>query len=254
VRAMAVGTARIELQNLGFAVKMGPSLHSNVIPNGEVIRTNPAIGVSTGRGAVVTIIASSGPVMISMPQVTGQPQAAAVAAIRKAGLTPGPVTTAASTTIGAGTVISTNPVAGTSWPQPRPVAITVSAGQPLQNFVGQQLSAAQAAAQSGGYQIQPVPDTNSTQPQGTITGQSPAPGTAITKGEVVTVQVSNGPAQVPIPNVTGMSVGDATQALQQAGFAVNVHQGIGDHVSSYSPTGTAPKGTTITIDVGFVFP
>jgi eukaryotic-like serine/threonine-protein kinase len=254
VRAMAVGTARIELQNLGFAVKMGPSVHSNAIPNGEVIRTSPAIGVSAGRGAVVTIFASSGPVMISMPQVTGQPQAAAVAAIRKAGLTPGPVTTVPSTTIGAGTVISTNPVAGTSWPQPRPVAITVSAGQPLPNFVGLQLPAAQAAAQSGGYQIQPAPDTNSAQPQGTITSQSPAPGTAITQGEVVTVQVSNGPAQVPIPNVTGMSVDDATNALQQAGFQVTVVQGLGDHVSSYAPTGQAPKGSNITIKVGLTFP
>ncbi|HEX3492279.1 MAG TPA: PASTA domain-containing protein, partial [Streptosporangiaceae bacterium] len=253
VRAMAVGTARIELQNLGFAVKMGPSLHSNAIPNGEVIRTDPAIGVSAGRGAVVTIIASTGPVMISMPQVTGQPQAAAVDAIRKAGLTPGPVTTVPSTTIGAGTVISTNPVAGTSWPQPRPVAITVSAGQPLPSFVGLQLPAAQAAAQAGGYQIQAVPDTNSTQPQGTIISQIPAPGTVITKGEVVTVNYSNGPAQVPIPDVRGMSVGDATHALQDAGFQVVVSPGLGDHVTNYSPTGTAPKGTTITLEVS-LFP
>ncbi len=253
VRAMAVGTARIELQNLGFAVKMGPSLHSNAIPNGEVIATNPAIGVSAGRGAVVTIIASTGPVMISMPQVTGQPQATAVAAIRKAGLTPGHVTMAVSTSIGAGTVISTNPVAGTSWPQYRPVGITVSVGPPLPSFVGQPLPAAQAAALSGGYQIQPVPDTNSTQPQGTITSQSPAPGTPITKGEVVTVQVSNGPSTVPIPDVRGMSVNDATHALQQAGFQVNVNPGLGDHVTNYSPTGTAPKGTTITLDVS-LFP
>jgi serine/threonine-protein kinase len=251
---MAVGTARTELQNLGFSVKMGPSQHDNAVPSGDVIRTDPAIGASASRGAVVTITASTGPVMIGVPQVTGLPQAAAVAALRKAGLTPGGVTAAGSSTIPPGIVISTNPVAGTSWPQPKPVGITVSTGPPLPSFVGQQIGAAQAAAQSGGYKLNPVPDTNSTQPQGTITSQSPAPGTPITPGEVVTVQVSNGPPQVPIPNVGGMSAGDASNALQAAGFQVSVNQGIGDKVTSYSPTGQAPKGSTITINVGLTLP
>jgi serine/threonine-protein kinase len=251
---MAVGTARTELQNLGFSVKMGPSQHDNAVPNGDVIRTDPAIGASASRGAAVTIIASTGPVMIAVPQVTGLSQAAAEAALRKAGLTPGAVTNAGSTTVPAGIVMSTNPVVGTSWPQPKPVAITVSAGPPLPSFVGQQFPAAQAAAAQGGYQLTEVPDTNSTQPQGTITSQSPAPGTPITKGEVVTVQVSNGPPQVPIPNVVGMSVADATNALQQAGFTVNVNQGIGDRVMTYAPTGQAPKGSAITINVGLTLP
>jgi serine/threonine-protein kinase len=253
---MAVGTARTELQNLGFSVKMGPSQHDNAVPSGDVIRTDPAIGASASRGAVVTITASTGPVMIGVPQVTGLPQAAAVAALRKAGLTPGGVTAAGSSTIPPGIVISTNPVAGTSWPQPRPVAITVSAGPPLPSFVGQQFQTAQAAALAGGYQLNQVPDTNSSQPQGTITGQSPAAGTPITKGEVVTVQVSNGPPQVPVPNVVGMSVADATNALQAAGFQVQVTHGVLDNgtVSKEAPTGTAPKGTTIAITTGIAFP
>jgi len=254
VRAMAVGTARTELENLGFAVKIGPSRHDNTIPLGAVIQTDPAIGASAHQGAVVTITASTGPVMISMPQVTGQPQAAAIAAIKKAGLTPGQIIPAAST-IGAGTVISTNPVAGTSWPQPRPVTITVSAGPPLPSFVGQPVSAAQAAAQQGGYQINQVPDTNSTQPQGTVTSQLPAPGTPITPSEVVTVHVSTGPPQVPVPDVRGLPVDQATQILEQAGFQVNVARGLvnAGTVRRESPMGQAPKGSTITISTS-IFP
>ncbi len=256
VRAMAVGTARAELQNLGFAVKIGSSQHSNAIPKGEVIQTSPVIGASAKRGAVVTITESTGPVMISVPQVTGLSQAGAEAVLKKAGLTPGPVTTAGSSTIPAGIVISTNPVAGTSWPQPRPVGITVSAGPPLPNFVGQQVGAAQAAASQGGYQLQPVADATSNQPQGTITSQSPAPGTPITKGEVVTVHVSNGPPQVSIPDVRGLPVGHATQILEQAGFTVSVTHGVfaSRTVMGESPMGTAPKGTTITLVLGFAFP
>ena len=151
VSAMAAPTARAELQNLGFTVRTGQSQHNNVVAKGDVIKTDPAVGASAKRGAVVTMVVSTGPVMITVPQVTGLTQAAAQSALRKAGLTPGQVTSAASSTIGAGVVISTNPVVGTPWPQDKPVGLTVSAGPPLPNFVGQQFQAAQGQAQSGGY-------------------------------------------------------------------------------------------------------
>jgi len=253
VRGMAAATAQAELQNLGFTVKVGQGRHSN-LPKGEVIATDPAIGAKAKTGSTVTIVESIGPVMIGVPQVTGMPLSQARSDLRKAGLTPGPVTSAASSTIPAGIVISTNPVAGTSWPQPKPVGITVSAGLPLPNFVGQHFDEAQSQAQSGGYQLQQVADGNSDQPQGTITSQSPAAGTPITSGEVVTVQVSNGPPEVSIPDVSGMDVGHATHILQQAGFQVAVNQGIGSRVASTSPSGQAPQGSTITLNVGFTFP
>jgi beta-lactam-binding protein with PASTA domain/predicted Ser/Thr protein kinase len=256
VRAMAASTARAELENLGFGVKAGPARHDKVIARGDVIATDPAIGTSAKRGAVVTMIVSSGPVMISVPQVTGLSQAAAQAALRKAGLTPGAVTQTASDTIGAGIVVSTDPVAGTSWPQTKPVAIAVSAGPPLPDFVGQQFQDAQGQAQSGGYQLQQEPDASSTQPQGTITSQSPAPGTPITPGEVVIVHVSNGPPEVPVPDVTGDNVHQATRILEQAGFQVAVNSGVfsGNTVSSESPSGQAPQGSTITLSLNFSFP
>jgi len=255
VTGMAIGTARSELQNLGFTVKVGQGVHSNTVAKGDVAATDPGTGASTKRGTTVTIIESTGPVMLGVPQVTGLTEAAAQAELRKAGLTPGSVTTAASDTIPVGVVISTNPVAGTSWPQAKPVGITVSAGPPLPNFVGQQFAAAQTEAQTGGYQLQQQTVSNSAA-QGTIVGQSPGAGSPITKGEVVTVQVSNGPPEVNIPNVQGLSVHDATQELEQAGFQVSLSRGPfgGNTVASYSPTGQAPKGSTITIMTGFNFP
>ena len=97
---------------------------------------------------------------------------------------------------------------------------------------------------------------SSSQAQGTIISQSPAAGSPITKGEVVTVQVSNGPPEVSIPNVDGLSVREATQELEQAGFQVTVNRGLfgGNTVMSYAPTGQAPKGSMVTITTGFNFP
>ncbi|HTW03847.1 MAG TPA: PASTA domain-containing protein [Streptosporangiaceae bacterium] len=252
VRQMAASTAQTELQNLGFTVRLGPSQHNSGIAKGDVIKTDPATGSSAKRGAVVTLIVSTGPVMINVPQVTGLTQAAAESALKKNGLKPGQVSTAASATIGAGVVISTDPVAGTSWPQNKPVGLTVSAGPPLPNFVGQQFQAAVGTAQQGGYQLQEQANANSDQPAGTITGQQPAAGTPITQGEVVTVQVSTGPPEVTIPSVTGDTSDQATAALEAAGFQVT-GSGLGRVVGT-NPSGQAPKGSTITLILTIPFP
>jgi serine/threonine-protein kinase len=67
----------------------------------------------------------------------------------------------------------------------------------------------------------------------------------------VTVWVSAGPQQVPVPDVQGMNINDAENALTAAGFQVSVNQVLpGNRVLSYSPSGTAPQGSTITITVG----
>ena len=56
---------------------------------------------------------------------------------------------------------------------------------------------------------------------------------------------------VNVPDVQGLNVNQAEQELTAAGFAVTENQyGPGHKVVSYSPTGQAPKGSTITINVG----
>jgi serine/threonine-protein kinase len=243
--------ARTELKGLGLTVREGPGRHSDTVAAGHIVATDPRAGSRIPSGGTIRLFLSLGPVTVQVPPVSGQPVQQAIAQLRQAGLqVTQPVTTTPSATIPAGTVISTNPPGGTQWPKNKPVTVTVSGGAPLPNFSGAPLAAAQAAAQQGGYQINPVTDTKSTQPSGTITGQSPAAGTAITPGEVVTVNVSAGPAEVAVPDVLGQKVDDARQTLQQAGFQVQVSGGFGNRVTGFSPTGQAPAGSTITLIVG----
>jgi beta-lactam-binding protein with PASTA domain len=250
----SAGLARHELANAGLRARDGAQRHSDV-PAGHVIRTVPAALTKVGNGSTVTLILSLGPVRVSVPQVTGEPVQQAVAALRAAGLRVATPVQQPSDTIQPGLVISTSPAGGTLWPNDKPVTVLVSAGPPLPDFVGAQLPAAQAAAAQGGYQINPVAATTNTQPAGTIVSQSPTAGTPIQPGEVVTVQVSAGPPTVSVPDVEGQSLQLATQELQQAGFQVSVVGGIGrgDHVQLFSPTGQAPKGSVITLTVGFGF-
>jgi eukaryotic-like serine/threonine-protein kinase len=259
VAGMTVSTASGDLTNAGLHAVIGHARNSDSVPAGQVIATDPAAGGEVGHGGTVEIIPSLGPVMVTMPPVTGQTVSQAEHAVKAVGLKFSKPSYQTSTSIAAGLVISTNPPAYQHWPENKPVTLVVSEGQPLPNFVGQQIAVAQAAAAAGGYSINPVGDNTSSQPAGTVTGQSPGPGTPITSGEVVTLQVSTGQGsaggqgEVAIPDVQGMTESQAQSVLQAAGFNVQVSQGlVGQTVTSYSPTGQAPPGTTITITIGYL--
>jgi len=58
-------------------------------------------------------------------------------------------------------------------------------------------------------------------PVGKIYRQSPAPGATIARGEKVTYWVSTGPPIRAVPDVVGLSEGDAKAALEADGFTVN---------------------------------
>jgi len=248
MRGLSVSSATTDLRNLGMHVRLGQEVH-NPLAKGEVISTSPGAGSKATHGSTVTLTVSLGPVLISMPNVTGQPLAQAKVTVTQAHLTVGQVVNATSSSVPVGNVISTTPTAYTSWPQNKPVTLTVSVGPGLPNFVGQPVTTAQSAASSGGFTINVV-QVNSDQAAGTVLSQSPAANTPITQGEVVTVRVSQGPPSVPVPDVQGFPLDEAIKTLRQAGFLVKVDQGLGSTVLSYDPSGAQPKGTTITLHVG----
>src|SRR4029077_10938549 len=106
--------------------------------------------------SAVALVVSSGPPQVATPDVVGLTQAAATSAITSAGLTLGPVTTASSTTVPSGAVISQNPVAGTSIVIGSAVALVVSSGPPqvaTPNVVGLTPAAATSAITSAGLTV-----------------------------------------------------------------------------------------------------
>jgi serine/threonine-protein kinase len=93
----------------------------------------------------------------------------------------------------------------------------------------------------------------SSKPPDTVTGQDPAPGQTIVKGSKVRINVSSGPADITVPSVVGLPFDQASAALQNQGFAVsrvNVESDQpADTVVDQSPSGSAPKGSTIKLSV-----
>jgi serine/threonine-protein kinase len=247
VAGLATSTAATELRNLGFQVKMGPPQVDNQVPKGDVARTVPGGGSHALTGGTITLISSAGPRKIAVPNVTGKAVADARKALVAAGLIPGAVRQQTSPTVPQNEVISTDPLAGTSWPQTKPVTLTVSAGIGLPDFTGQPKQVAEQWLQQHQLQVQEQSAASTSQPQDSVIKQSPAPNTSITQGEVVTLYISTGPPVVQIPAVTGMSVKDARKQLEALGFQVNVIGFGHGKVLAYQPTGQAAKGSTITL-------
>jgi eukaryotic-like serine/threonine-protein kinase len=247
VSGESVTTATTALTVNGFTVARVSRVNSNTEPKGVVIGTSPS-GRAT-KGSAITILVSAGPFTSRVPDVHGDTLAAAEAALQRVHLSP--VVEKVGSNFPVGSVLGTNPRAGTTWPQTKTVALLVAGGPPLPDFLGMNIQAVQQWAQAHGVNLQQQQDQNSTQPQGTITGQQPAAGSLYQQGETVTVVVSAQPAQVNVPDTVGMSVQQATQILQAAGFQVQVTSfgGAGGTVFGYSPTGQAPPGSTITLEV-----
>ena len=210
----SVAAATTALTTHGFKVTQGARVHSNTVPEGTVMGTNPSGRVA--KGSKIAILISAGPFTSVVPKVQGGTLSAAEAALQRVHLSYSVQKTGSDAP--AGTVLGTNPGAGTTWPQTKPVAILVSGGVSVPNFVGTTLQAAQQWAGQNGANLQQQPDQQSQQQPGTITGQQPAPGSPYTQGETITVQVVPQPTTVAVPDPDGLTLQQATTLLQSAGF------------------------------------
>ena len=124
VVGMPVATARSTLQAGGFDVRVGTKRHSDR-PNGTVAAIRPA-GASATRGALITLIPSSGPATLVVPAVTGLSKEAATAELERQGLVVQANTSYASAP--AGTAVDTTPTAGTAVAPHSSISLTISRG------------------------------------------------------------------------------------------------------------------------------
>jgi len=82
---------------------------------------------NTGAASAPSCVTTLGP-PVTVPDVTGQPQATAESNIVAAGLVVGTITTSSNGSVPEGDVISQNPIGGTSIPSGSPVDLVISTG------------------------------------------------------------------------------------------------------------------------------
>ncbi|MEU2713998.1 Stk1 family PASTA domain-containing Ser/Thr kinase [Streptomyces sp. NPDC007205] len=250
--------ARDRLEAAGLEVGQVKRAYDDTVPRGTVIGTDPAPGARIRDHDAVTLTISLGPETVNVPDVAGRPLAEARARLKADGLEPGMVTREFSEDVANGSVIATNPKAGTKRHAGSAIALTVSKGSPVDvpDVTGDDVDEAKQELTGAGLKVVIAPQqVNSDVDKGKVARQSPGEGSQAAEGDTVTLTLSKGPQMVEVPDVTGDSVDDAHKALEGAGFKVDEDRGLlglfGDTVKKQSVGGgdTAPKGSTITITI-----
>ncbi|MGW6707674.1 Stk1 family PASTA domain-containing Ser/Thr kinase [Streptomyces sp. NPDC054956] len=247
--------ARARLSEAGLGVKRVDRKFSESFAKGTVMNTDPPGGKSIRGNGAVTLTISRGPEVVVVPDLKGKPLEAAKAELASAGLGTGAITQAFSQDVAQGSVISTDPPGGQKRPLDTEVRLLVSKGRPVPvpGVGGKPVDQARSVLEDLGLKVAVAPEqVNSPSPAGTVANQSVAAGSQAAAGDTVTLTVSKGPRQIPVPDVTGQDVDPARKALEALGFKVKLDRpflSFSNTIDSQSvPAGqTAAEGSTITI-------
>jgi eukaryotic-like serine/threonine-protein kinase len=250
-------TQLLDSKGFDVAIKAVPS----AAPTNQVVEQDPIPtdrgGGKAEEGSTVTLSVSSGPPIEAVPEVSGLSQADATKRLQKAGFS---VTSKQqfSNTVKRGSVIGTEPAAGTLLSTGQGVTILVSRGAntvAVPNVVGLNEQAALAALQNAGLSGVVV-QRDSTEPEGQVLGQSAGAGRLVPPGSQVTIFASTG--AITVPDVVGQNRRPAVTAIKKAGFTVAVAEQstvdpaqVGRVISQFPPGGSrGRRGDTATISVG----
>ena len=156
-----------------------------------------------------------------IPRVVGMTIDAANAALEKVGFHSLRGESRYSKTAPEGIVLEQDPPAGSLQKRGSEVTLVVSSGQAtatVPDVVGSTQQQAQIAIENAGFTFGSVSQQLSDQPRGAVIASDPAAGTTLPLPATVSIMLSQGPATVQIPDLTGRTLADAQSALEQLGL------------------------------------
>lgn len=223
VKGLPVEDATARLEALDLVVAVAPErLDDPTVPAGHVLAQDP-VGPAPA-GSAVSLVLSSGPRTVPVPVLGSTDPDTVAAELRALGLVP-TLERRHDETVPAGEVLALDPAAGTVVDEGSPVRIIVSDGPPpvaVPSLVGLALGEASETLRAVGLELEVSSRRHATAPALTVLEQSSSAGTSVPRGSVVTVVVSDGPAPVAVPNLRGLSVGEALAELEALGLEAEV--------------------------------
>lgn len=225
VVGLTASEAQTRLEDAGLTVKLAEGDYSTKVAEGVVLRVQPAEGVSVKTGSRVTLVLSLGPPPVPVPNLIGMPLDQVHAALKAAKLKLGEVTKAYSNSLAVDQVIRQSVRANAEAPQGSRIDILISKGPsplPVPKVIG--LTEEQATSQltTAGFLVDRQEDFSTDVPRGDVIAQDPAKNTNLQPGQTVTITVSLGPPEFPMPNVVGMDRDAAVAKLTALGLKVDV--------------------------------
>ncbi|NLE21180.1 MAG: Stk1 family PASTA domain-containing Ser/Thr kinase [Actinobacteria bacterium] len=178
-----------------------------------------AVAAAGGWAAYTYLLAQGA----TVPAVIGERRAVATAALRDEGLQP-ELHFVWSDRFETGEVVRQAPRGGTKVDDGITVDLWVSRGPlhiPSPDLGGLSADAARDRLEAASLKYRGRRGASRTVPTGQVFRQETAAGERVERGETVTFWVSSGPPRVDVPDVVGLSQGDAVSLLEEAGFVVS---------------------------------
>jgi eukaryotic-like serine/threonine-protein kinase len=212
--------------DLGFDVQL-VGVRANRTTPGDVVGQEPAAGEQLQEGETLVVQVSRGPELVDVPaNLTGISVEQAGQRITQAGFRVGWVAHKYNELVNQGTVQSA-PNAFAQMPRNSAINLIVSDGPRPRtipdDLVGQSYDVAAAALDELGLVAQRIEEPDLEAPEGTVIRVDPPAGTSVARDSTVSLVVAI--HQIEVPDVTGMSVEAATEALEAVGLTVDGVQG-----------------------------
>lgn len=185
-----------------FQIRMLPAEYNEDYPSGVIFSQTPKSGKSVKPGQVIEVKVSSGQNFIILPDLKKFEASSAFSKLKDLGLTY-EEKTLFDESISTGSVVRTDPEAGTEVSSGSTVVVYISRGKEdklvdIPNLEGKKIEDAKAVLGNINLRIGEIEYQSSALPQGTIISQDPKAGTTIPEGEEVKLIIS------------GQSSGDST--------------------------------------------
>jgi len=180
--------AEVELEAV-----MGDARSSATVPRSIVIAQSPLPGTRVQAGGRVTLDISAGQRRATVPPLAGLSEAEAIALLQRRDLRVGAIARRAAAEP-RGTVLSSQPDAGTVVAEGTAVELTVSDGPDqlvMPDLVGRPVVEARALLEQLGFSaITILHDSASTFPSGVVTSQDPPAGAGVAGRSPITLRIS----------------------------------------------------------------
>jgi beta-lactam-binding protein with PASTA domain len=225
VVGITVEEAQRRIERAGLVVRIAEGEYSRQVVEDVVLEVDPHEGATLEEGDRVTIVPSLGPPPVPVPDLIGATIPEARAWLREADLRLGEVAKAYSDRFAIDQVIRQSVRANEEAPFGSVIDVVLSKGPapvPVPKVTRMSQEEATRLLQDAGFLVTVAEEVSEDVPRGDVISQDPARGVALQPGKTVTIVVSLGPPEFPMPDVVGMTKDPAVQRLMDLGLRVDV--------------------------------
>jgi eukaryotic-like serine/threonine-protein kinase len=226
----------------GYELLYGDGQFSETVAKDTVLAQNPAATQRIVHGGSIKLTLSLGAERYPVPDLTGVELSAAKGQLEPLKLKLKEGTGQYSDTVPQGVVISSDPKADTPLKPGSTVTVVISKGRApitVPDLTNKNINDVRAQLQQLGLTaVEQYKDSDA--PADTVVGQSPKAGTGVEKDAEIKLDVSKGPPQVIVPDLTNQPCQQAQQTLQNMSLKVRVDFNPNGTVHSQQPAPNTP--------------